>query len=226
MTPADSTPHSTTLAQIERAALADLLVKLGPDEPTLCEGWDTGDLLAHLLLRERRADAAAALALPFLRDWSAKVQAGYRHSPWQQQIDKFRSGPPGWNPMSLPAVDEKINGAEMFIHHEDARRGQPDWQPRELEAAVREAVIALLPSWLLTRSIRREGIALTAVLTDRPGAEQQVVLVAAKPGATGPAVEIRGGAAEVLLWEAGRSAIRVEWTGPEKLVAQLRETNR
>ena len=45
------------LAKSERAALADLFVTLGPDQPTLCEGWDTKDLLVHLLVRERRPDA-------------------------------------------------------------------------------------------------------------------------------------------------------------------------
>ena len=42
-----------SLAQSERAQLADLFVTLGPDQPTLCEGWDTQDLLVHLLVRER-----------------------------------------------------------------------------------------------------------------------------------------------------------------------------
>ena len=41
------------LAHTERAALADLFAALGPDQPTLCEGWDTQDLLIHLLIRER-----------------------------------------------------------------------------------------------------------------------------------------------------------------------------
>ena len=43
-----------TLARTERAALADLLVELGPNEPTLCQGWTTADLLVHLQVRERR----------------------------------------------------------------------------------------------------------------------------------------------------------------------------
>ena len=43
-----------TYAQDERAALAALLHETGPDGPTLCEGWQTRDLVAHLVLRERR----------------------------------------------------------------------------------------------------------------------------------------------------------------------------
>src|ERR1700731_945378 len=45
----------------ERLALCALLDKTGPDAPTLCEGWTTGDLAAHLVLRERRPDAAAGV---------------------------------------------------------------------------------------------------------------------------------------------------------------------
>ena len=37
----------------ERHELSDLLDQLGPDQPTLCEGWTTADLAAHLVVRER-----------------------------------------------------------------------------------------------------------------------------------------------------------------------------
>lgn len=52
-----------TLARSERSALADLLEQVGPAQPTLCAGWDTEDLLAHLLVRERRPDAAAGMLI-------------------------------------------------------------------------------------------------------------------------------------------------------------------
>ena len=41
-----------TLAKNERAALCDLPDKVGPEAPTLCEGWTTHDLAAHLWIRE------------------------------------------------------------------------------------------------------------------------------------------------------------------------------
>ena len=46
------------LSQRERWALCDLLTELGPDSPTLCAGWRSADLAAHLLTRERRPDTA------------------------------------------------------------------------------------------------------------------------------------------------------------------------
>ncbi len=48
----------------ERAALCDTLDKYGPDAPTLCVGWTTLDLAAHLVAREARSDAALGLVVP------------------------------------------------------------------------------------------------------------------------------------------------------------------
>jgi uncharacterized protein (TIGR03083 family) len=42
---------STSLLRKERQALCDTLTELGPDAPTLCEGWTTADLAAHLMVR-------------------------------------------------------------------------------------------------------------------------------------------------------------------------------
>ena len=41
-----------TFAKSERAALCDLFDVRGPGAPTLCEGWLTHDLAAHLWIRE------------------------------------------------------------------------------------------------------------------------------------------------------------------------------
>ena len=47
----------------ERNELADLLDQLGPDAPTLCEGWNTADLAAHLVVRERDPRSAPGILL-------------------------------------------------------------------------------------------------------------------------------------------------------------------
>ena len=59
-----------------------------------------------------------------LQGWTEKVAAGYAKQPWTELIEEYRSGPPAWNPMGWGKLDELTNGGEMFIHHEDARRGQ------------------------------------------------------------------------------------------------------
>ncbi len=49
-----------THAQDERRAICAVLTELGPARPTLCQGWQTADLAAHLVLRERRPMRAPA----------------------------------------------------------------------------------------------------------------------------------------------------------------------
>ena len=63
----------TSLVKLERSALADTLEQIGPNQPTLCTGWRTQDLLAHLVVRERRPDAAAGILIPFLAGYRSKI---------------------------------------------------------------------------------------------------------------------------------------------------------
>ena len=63
------------IADAERRDLADLFLRLGPDEPTLCGDWTTRDLLAHLITRERRPDAAPGILVPPLASWTQHVQS-------------------------------------------------------------------------------------------------------------------------------------------------------
>ena len=215
-----------TLAQTERASLADLLAELGPDQPTLCEGWDTGDLLAHLLVRERRIDGAVGIVAKPLAGWTAHVSAGYKKRPWADQIQLLRSGPPVFSPLGWGSLDEKANGMEMFIHHEDARRGQPDWQPRVLDEATREALIPMISSPLVVRGLKKVGVPLTARLTDEPGQRDMPIvmvpsadldIVGAPQG-----VIAHGGVAEILLWLSGRSEVRIEFEGDPASVSAVR----
>ena len=49
--------------QAERAALCDLFLRVGPDAPTLCEGWATDDLATHLVIRERKPLSGPGLVM-------------------------------------------------------------------------------------------------------------------------------------------------------------------
>jgi uncharacterized protein (TIGR03083 family) len=60
----------------ERLALGTLLAETGPDAPTLCAGWTTGDLVAHLVIRERRLDAGPGVVVPALSGYTERVQGG------------------------------------------------------------------------------------------------------------------------------------------------------
>ena len=220
-----------TLARTERAALADLLVELGPDQPTLCEGWTTADLLVHLQVRERRPDAVLGMFLPPLAGWAARVSAEYKKRPWEQQLQSLRSGPPAYSPLGWGPVDDKANSMEMFIHHEDARRGQPDWQPRALDEDARAQLIALSTSFLALRGLRKAGVPTTARLTDEPGGTPRpIVLVPAKTreamGEPAGGVVMSGGIADIVLWLSGRSAVDIEFDGDAAAVAAVQGCER
>src|SRR5918999_1072913 len=114
-----------SLASRERAALSDELERVGPDRPTLCAGWTTGDLLAHLLVRERQPWAAAGIMVPALAAVTERAMRSFRDLPWLEAVQLFRSGPQSWSPMRIGSVDAAANGMEFFVHHEDVRRGEP-----------------------------------------------------------------------------------------------------
>ena len=215
-----------TLARTERAALADLLIAVGPERPTLCEGWLTADLLAHLLVRERRMDAAVGIVLPPFAGWTAHVSEGYKQRPWTEQVELLRSGPPAFSPLSWGSLDEKANGLEMFVHHEDVRRGEPGWEPRDLSEHDRDEVIRSLTSAMVVAGLKKKGVPVTARLTDEPdGPDRPIVLVPsadADVAEAPPGVVVRGGVAEILLWLSGRSEVRLEFEGDPELVAEIR----
>src|SRR3954471_23097590 len=107
MVPTSSVPVSKS----ERAALADLLEQLGPDQPTCCEGWTTRDMAAHLAVRDRRGHAQPRLAPGGpLAAWTDRVHARTRSArPYGVLVAEVRSGPPAWLPTSWPPVDRLLN---------------------------------------------------------------------------------------------------------------------
>jgi uncharacterized protein (TIGR03085 family) len=84
-----------SVAQRERAALVETLRAVGPDAPTLCEGWTTRDLAAHLVVRERRPDALPGLLFGPLASYTARLQNQLTTSTtWLDLVEMFASGPP------------------------------------------------------------------------------------------------------------------------------------
>src|SRR3954451_9950389 len=134
----------TTLANDERTQLCNLLLETGPEAPTLCEGWTTRDLAAHLVIRERRPDAAAGIMIKPLAGYSEKVRQQTAELPWEQLVETVREGPPKWSPQRLEPVDKYTNTVEYFVHHEDVRRAARGWEPRELSHDATSVLWALL----------------------------------------------------------------------------------
>lgn len=114
----------------ERTQLSNLFDDIGPDAPTLCGDWTTRDLVAHLLVRERRPDAAGGILIPALAGRTERVMASVAERPYPELVHEFRLGPPIWSPLGWPVLGDQANLFEFFVHHEDVRRAQPDWQPR------------------------------------------------------------------------------------------------
>lgn len=122
------------VAAIERYELSDLMEQVGPDAPTLCGAWTTRDLAAHLVVRERRLDAAGGILLPAMARYTARVQAEIAQQSWPRLVELVRYGPPWWSPFSLPWLRDKINTMELFVHHEDVRRARTGWEPRPADS--------------------------------------------------------------------------------------------
>lgn len=203
------------VARSERASLADALLRVGPEAPTLCEGWCAADLAAHLVARERRPDALPGLVVPPLARWTEHVRREQLARSFGELVAAFRHGPPAWSPFVLPGADARANVVEHLVHHEDVRRAQAGWEPRGLPDDVRAAV------W--------EAVARRARVLYRHASTGVVLVV---PG--GPRRQVRRGTAsvvltgqpeELLLHAFGRTGhARVEVTGPADAVAAFART--
>src|SRR5439155_16611127 len=142
-------------ARIERERLADALLDAGPDAPTLCDGWTTADLAAHIVIRDRRPDAAAGIVVKPLADWGEHVRKQYLDDHSYPDLVKMARGAPWWNTFAaVPSLDEATNLIEFFVHHEDVRRGRPGWQPRALETALAMELWKRVPA-LVKMRLRR-----------------------------------------------------------------------
>lgn len=197
----------TTPAQRERALLCDLLIEAGPGAPTLCDGWVTADLAAHLVARERRPDSGPGLVWPPLAGHTDRVRRSVRdRTGWTELVGMVRRGPP----VLLRPFDGAMNTVEFFVHVEDVRRAAPDWVPRALDAELADA---------LWRRVGPGGMAkrvAASVELASPGRGTKVA-------GTGPRLVVEGDPGELILFGAGRQAhALVGITGDEGLADQLR----
>jgi uncharacterized protein (TIGR03085 family) len=205
----------STFAKRERLLLADLLEAEGPEAPTLCEGWLTRDLAAHVVVRERRPDAAGGMLIKQLGPRLDRVMAEFAAKPYEELIQLIRTGPPRFSPFSLKPVDEMSNTVEFYVHTEDVRRARPDWAPRELDPVFQDALWSRLE-----RSARLMGRGTpTGLVLRRPNGQTAV----AHRGT--PVVTVTGEPSELLLFSYGRqSAASVELDGDKEAIAKLHET--
>ncbi|SDD17109.1 maleylpyruvate isomerase family mycothiol-dependent enzyme [Glycomyces harbinensis] len=189
----------TPIDMREREDLCDLLAELGPDAPTLCEGWNTIDLAAHLVLREH-----------FARGTDERM-AAEKSKGLPALVDRLRGGAP-LVPWRLPGLRTAMNGVEYFIHHEDVRRA--NGLDRRTDRPDLEALAWRATGFLGRRAARRirpHGLEL------RPpeGGPRHF-------GPAGGAV-LQGEPTELLLYLSGRrDGARVQLGGDAEAAAALR----
>lgn len=208
---------SENLARIERTEFAQTLIEVGPDAPTLCTGWTTRDLAAHIVLRERRLDAAAGIALSFMGKYMESVRQQIKQTPWPTLVEQINVGPPNWSPLGWAGIDNLANLFEFFVHHEDVLRASSGWQPRVLPQHLAEALMSRLhdSAWLMWRRAR-----VGVVLTDGSAS-----IVAKRPPKGTGIVTVTGSVADLVLKTYGRSEVKIELSGSTSDLALFNQTN-
>ena len=203
----------TSLARRERLALCDLALALGPDAPTLCGGWAAEDLIAHLLVREKRPLGAVGIVVKPLSGLTDKAMAAEKRGSFPAMVERLREA--SFSVYTLPVAEELLNTLEYVVHHEDLRRAQPDWAPRTLSDSDEDTIWAMAKrSGRLV--MRRAGVPVVVRRSDRPGEAATI------RGGDYP-VTVTGKPSELTLMMFGRDRLRdVTFDGPPESVRRLR----
>lgn len=219
----------------QRETLCDLLESLSDqqwDAETMCEGWDAGDVVAHMLVRERDLWAAPGIVLPPLAALAEKRMASRKRKGRAALIAALRKGPPrlmAFGPLG------RVQVGEDYIHAEDIRRGAAaDLTGAELtpddgtgDAEVDEILWGGIGRFapLTLKGLRAEGV---VAMTD--GGRTRAYRVGdgmARAAGDGKAdVTLSGSAGELLLFVTGRKAHQVAIHGDQALVDALTKKGR
>ncbi|MBK3427651.1 TIGR03085 family metal-binding protein [Corynebacterium tuberculostearicum] len=203
-----------SFSSAERAKMVALFHKLGPDAPTLCEGWTTRDLAVHLWVRENRPDAAAGIFVNALSGRLEKESRKVAERDFDELVDDWGRGPASYNPVRF--VDAQQNFVEHFVHHEDIRRAN-GMGPRDFSAHIKQQMhsyLKLLAKVALRKSerpviLQPEGLP-RIVAADTHG-------VADKGDAV---VRVSGEVGELILWSFGRDAAEVKIEGEAEAIVK------
>lgn len=180
----------------EQRDLAATLAAVGPDAPTLCEGWRSRHLAAHLYLRLHRPWQLLTGMLPGGDLDARTVSLGDAHTDdadYQHLIGRFLAPLAPTNPMRL--TGEPVHLLEYVVHHEDVRRGAGEVPPRRLPADQQRSLwTQVCRLGRLTQARNPKGVVLVV-----PGGPRAVVR------RTRRAVAISGEPVELALYLTGRT---------------------
>jgi uncharacterized protein (TIGR03085 family) len=198
--------------QAMRRAFTAMLDEVGPDAPTLCEGWTAQDLAIHMTLIERQPQSWLGIAIsdriPPTRKYFEGLVQRERDRPWTELVQRIRVGP-ARGPLAKAAFRNRMMFREYTIHAEDVRRANA-LPAEDFGPTVRDAVWK--KAQFFARFVRTaEGHGLE--VADTEGRVHQV-----REGS--PTARIVGEPIEVLLYDFGRvGAAKVELTGDPAAVA-------
>ena len=197
----------TSLAARERAALCDLALAVGPDAPTLCAPWTVRDLVAHLLVRERKPLLAGGILVPQLKGVTTRAMKALAAEPFERLVEQLREAP-----AHVRAVEPVVNTLEFFVHHEDVRRAASGWEPRPLTVSDEISLWRFLT--VTGRGlVRPAGVPVTL----RAGARSAVLRRGQAP------VIVNGSVSELTLFLFGRAQTRdLDFDGPPEKISTLR----
>jgi uncharacterized protein (TIGR03085 family) len=212
----------------ERQALAETLRSVEPNSATLCGDWTAAQLAAHLVLRERSGvELLGRLPNKRLHRLAARHMDELVARETYEQIVAAVGRGPTWRDArlpvptaviwALPPVRELTNLLEYLVHHEDVRRAQSEWAPRDLAPDLQQAVWKRLPgSMLLTMRTLSVGVALCW-----PGHGEHRT---ARARRSGVAVRVIGDPVELALFAFGRKGVaRVAYEGSDEDIATVRD---
>nr|WP_297425191.1 TIGR03085 family metal-binding protein [uncultured Actinotalea sp.] len=204
---------------LERAAVVAALRAAGPGAPTLCEGWRTEQLAAHLVLRERDPLTAAGIAVPPLaaRTERRTQEVGARATTsdaWEALVRRVEDGPPVWNPLRFAGDAAQL--AEYYVHAEDVRRAGPDGRDVATRPRAAAHTAAL---WRALRQMAPLLLRRVPVPVELTDGDQ--VLHTGRDGGAAAAV-VRGDVGDLLLWAYERPRVaHVDVEGTPEQVAAL-----
>jgi len=152
--------------------------------------------------------------------WTNRIQEKAAKEPWSEMIHTIRTGPPKLSVFSLPKADALANTTEYYVHLEDVRRAEPEWEPRKLPPKFSDSL------WKVTSSRARgfyRHVPVGVVLERTDGSGDQSSEANSVKAATGsPTVTVSGPAQELLLFSFGRKDYAVvDISGDRKSIDAL-----
>ena len=199
----------------ERARLVETLEFVGPEAPTLVEGWSAQELARHLAAQDRLRGVPALVARRLVVATQLRLTAVYLDRPvalalvnsgprsWAGCLQRLRQPPPR---AVTGASVGPITLWEHVVHHEDLRRA----------SSVRRTAwpdLTAVIDWLLAYNRRRlNGPGVRLVDADSSSAWSS------RPS---PAVTVTGPPSELVLWLSGRPWAEVQVDGAADDVSGL-----